>query len=358
MLPPIWALLAWALSLSSGMECNFVARTVQLNPGVSEDILAIGTIIFRDHGIGFWGWGHDETCYSYDIAGNRPTFDSAYTVANGLTTVTDLIGGICLVFALLGTCFPIFPRSYWLLGSVFALNGFLECSTLAVLGSSACAPGFFNYATGDMDLAQLSTASCSLGSGSLLALSAGLSSFVAAAACLKSPLANKDRVPKLTVGPTGGDELDDNDPTKKLQQERQQEAEKRYKEMFGDEDGDEDIIPSTSETIDRPKLSQVKEGDQELSSEHLVVQKTQSRRSDDVEEFNDEDHNDDSFNDYDDDASLPGRGDNSNNNYDDSFADESLGRGKKSTGHNPFADKRNPFDDDDELQSLAGSEIV
>ena len=64
------------------MECNFVARTVQLNPGVSEDILAIGTIIFRDHGIGFWGWGHDETCYSYDIAGNRPTFDSAYTVAN------------------------------------------------------------------------------------------------------------------------------------------------------------------------------------------------------------------------------------------------------------------------------------
>ena len=63
------------------------------------------------------------------------------------------------------------------------------------------------------------TTSCSLGSGSLLALSAGLSSFVAAAACLKSPLANKDRVPKLTMGPTGGDELDDNDPTKKLQQE-------------------------------------------------------------------------------------------------------------------------------------------
>ena len=348
------------------MQCNFVARTVQLNPGVTEDILDIGTIIFRDHGIGFWGWGRDGTCYSYDIAGNRPTFDSAYIVANGLTTVTDLIGGICMVFALLGTCFPIVPRTYWLLGSVFALNGFLECSTLAVLGSSACAPGFFNYATGDMDLALLSTASCSLGSGSLLALTAGLSSFVAAAACWKSPLANKDRVPKLTVGPTGGDELDDNDPVKKLQQERQQQAEQRYKEMFGDEDGDEDVVPITSSTMDQSKLSQVKEGDQESSSDHLVLNKSQSQHSndddDDVEKFHDDDHNDDSFDDFDDDASLSGRGGNRNNNFDDSFADDPLDvGGKKSCGRNPFDERRSPFDDDnddDELQSLAGSEIV
>jgi hypothetical protein len=155
--PAILAFIGWGFSITSGMACNFVSRHPELIDPSDGDLLEIGAIIFSSHGIGFWGWGHRGTCYSYEISGAPPSFDSAFRVSNGLTTLTVLLGGICMVCSWLGTCFPIFPRIYWYLGVTFILNGVFGFSTLAVLGSTACGPGFFSYTTGTIDLETIST---------------------------------------------------------------------------------------------------------------------------------------------------------------------------------------------------------
>ena len=325
--------------------------------------MEIGSIVFTKHGVGFWGWGHGGTCYSYDISGATPSFDAAFLVSNGLSTVTVLLGGICMVCSWLGTCFPIFPRMYWYLGATFVLNGMLGMCTLAMLGSSACGPGFFSYATGTIDLETISTCSCGLGMGSVLALTGTFFSLLAAVTCLKSPLTHKDRVPKLTQKIEGGEELDENDPAKQLQRERELEAEKRYKEMFGDEDGDDDFDKAAAAAKLPKKLSLVEEGDNEEPSDHQQNKKAAISRSDsydyDVEEFHDDD---DPLMDSSHHAKTPNRK-MSNKSFDDDERYDKVPNKGDPLGDDDHDDYDDDHDDvhddyDDEMQSLADSEIV
>ena len=354
--------------MGSGLPCNFASRIVTVNHHTPD---AGTSMLLNNHGIGFWGWGFDGNCYSYEIAGAKPTFDTAFKASNALVTVTAALGGFCMVCVFLGTCFPISPRNYRLLGYALFLNGIFEFSTLAILGSSACAPGFFSYATGSVvDLAAISTASCGVGTGSKLAISAGIFSIFAAIACLKTPLSNKDRVPKLMIGPSGSDGLDENDPSKKIHQERQFEAEKRYKEMFGDDDDDDDALNDAFPARHMSRLSSVPEGDMETSGHRPPATQNKSSSLDEDMAFHDE------GDDEDDDGDIPATGSSFQRapvaNYRDSFgAKETTTKGNQSnlfdyddvsfgaSKDSSHAFKKNPFDDDDdELQSLADSEIV
>jgi hypothetical protein len=189
-----------------------------------------------------------------------------------------------------------------------------------------------------------------------LALTGAFFSFLAAAACLKSPLTQKDRVPRLTYKAADGEELDDNDPAKKLQREREQEAEKRYKEMFGDEDGDDEFNKGPSKLP--KKLSLVMEGENESSSHHMqnkmAPTSRQSSYDDDVEEFHDED----------DDDSHGGKTHAKSSNKSRDLLDNGERYDKAPNKGNPFGDNdHDDHDDDDDdyddkMQSLADSEMV
>eukprot|EP00542_Grammatophora_oceanica_P019938 CAMPEP_0194050636 /NCGR_PEP_ID=MMETSP0009_2-20130614/36313_1 /TAXON_ID=210454 /ORGANISM="Grammatophora oceanica, Strain CCMP 410" /LENGTH=406 /DNA_ID=CAMNT_0038697367 /DNA_START=24 /DNA_END=1244 /DNA_ORIENTATION=+ len=316
LLPVVWAFLAWLLSVSSSMMCSFATRNVRVAAN-APDVEGAAVLLFQDHGVGFWGWeATDGTCYSYEINGKNPTFDTAYTVANSLTTLTDLLGGMCLVALFLGTCFPLAPLWYRLLGTSLVLVMIFDLSTLAILSSSVCQPDFFKYATSEEITRYVSKASCGLGTGTGLAIAAAMFWLFAAISVFSTNLVSMDREPKLLSGQRRGSM---NDGMTELQSERQQEADRRYKEMFGDDDDDD---APAFESIRKP-LSQVREEGESAEFGPDVTANTSDGDDKDsaydraVEEYEDE-YNDEDDDDVDDKKPAPKK----DNPYGDPYDDE------------------------------------
>ena len=177
--PVLWAMFAWMFSLISSCVCSFVVRNVSFVGGDKKEVRLEGAeaLLLRSQGIGFWGWQSSEgTCFTYTISGKSPSFDTPFHAASALTATTIFLGGVILVCLLLGTVFPVVPKHYAYLGYGSLFMSVLSFSTLAIMGSNACAPGFFQYAleTDRPLLTELTSASCGVGAGSIYAILAGV----------------------------------------------------------------------------------------------------------------------------------------------------------------------------------------
>merc|ERR1712232_1288315 len=109
----------------------------------------------------------DGTCYSYEINGQSASFDGSFQASGAFTTLTDIVGGAVMVCLMLGTNFPVSPKKYEILGYASLVVAVLNACCLVILGSSVCAPGFFQYAvpkSSNIDLSKGLETSCTLGS--------------------------------------------------------------------------------------------------------------------------------------------------------------------------------------------------
>ena len=282
--PALWASIAWFFSILSSCLCAFVVRNVSLNDGVDDEQFDNGggnnngneSILLLNQGIGFWGWSSSEgTCYSYTINNTKASFDSSFKAASAFTTITDALGGFIVVCLLLGTVFPVIPKHYEYLGYASFLMAVFDFSTLAILGSNVCAPGFFQYSLDDDRplLDDITTTSCGLGLGSIMAIMAGLFWIVVAFTTLRSPLASRSREPgkyrgNIKDGANDDDGANDNnmidDEANRIQNQRKAENDERYRRLMGEdaESIDEEGQPGfkSLRTMTQP-LSLVKEED-------------------------------------------------------------------------------------------------
>mmetsp|Transcript_15293 Transcript_15293/g.23455 ORF Transcript_15293/g.23455 Transcript_15293/m.23455 type:complete len:389 (-) Transcript_15293:1724-2890(-) len=262
--PAAWSFLAWVLSITSSCVCTYVARIVSYSGTKPQGSLSV---LFQDQGIGFWGWSSDGTCYSYEINGVSPSFDGSFKAAGAFTTLTDIIGGAVMICLMLGTNFPVKPKQYEILGYASLLVAVLNGCSLIILGSSVCAPDFFRYAItkfNSIDLSKLET-SCTLGSGSTMAVFAVVFWVVTAFGCLRTPLASRKREinPLRRRAMKDGEHyasaehmesLEDNNDS--AHRQRQVEYDQRYRQFMGD-DG-EGAVPGF-ESIRKDRLSLVPE---------------------------------------------------------------------------------------------------
>ena len=272
------------LSLASSCVCSFVNRTVTLvetgdgNPiGDSANTVSLEgseADLLRNQGIGFWGWTSSEgTCYAYTINGQSPSMDSAFQVSSIFSTLIVLFGGIVVVCLMLGIVFPVGPKHYKILGFTSCLLSILAFSTLAITGSSACAPGFFQYSLAeDMPLLKdITTSSCGVGLGSTFSIVAGFVWILVGVICIKSPLGDSSREPGAYRGvhkdsgtADDGDGEADDEATR-LHRQRQADNDERYRKLMGeidDESADEEANPGLVALENRRgRLSLVREED-------------------------------------------------------------------------------------------------
>mmetsp|Transcript_29293 Transcript_29293/g.48417 ORF Transcript_29293/g.48417 Transcript_29293/m.48417 type:complete len:431 (-) Transcript_29293:94-1386(-) len=317
--PASVAFIAWILSLSASCLCTFIIRTVTFNTGATEQDRLDGSagLLLRNQGIGFWGWEGDEgSCFSYEISGNAPSFDAAFYAASAFTTLTDALGGLVMVCLLLGTVFPVPPKSYEYLGYASLLMAVFDGSTLAILGSSVCSPGFFQYGLDTTEnqqpsgvvLEEITTASCGLGLGSILAVIACILWVVCAFCILRTPLASRKREPGAyrqhhkegdgedNMGLEPGE--NDNDEAHQLYRQRQEENDKRYRELMGDVDDDRSMDEEGQPGFKSLRgssqfLSLVKEEESgDDRSGHLSPARQSSNRQSDENDDDDDDFHD------------------------------------------------------------------
>lgn len=262
--PAAWSFLAWILSITSSCVCAYVSRIVSYS-GIDPPAGTL-SLLLNDQGIGFWGWSSDGTCYSYEISGMWPTFDGSFKAAGAFTTLTDILGGFVMICLLLGTNFPIAPKKYEILGYASLLVAVLNACSLIILGSSVCAPDFFQYVPqyNRIDISKLDT-SCTLGSGATMAVFAVIFWVVTAFGCLRTPLASRKREinplrrramkdGENNIGAENMESLEENGDS--AHRQRQVEHDKRYRQFMGDADGED--VPGF-ESIRKNRLSLVPE---------------------------------------------------------------------------------------------------
>jgi hypothetical protein len=307
--PASVAFIAWILSLTSSCLCTFIIRKVTFQGQDGDRLDGSAGLLLRNQGIGFWGWEGDEgTCFSYDISGNSPSFDAAFNTASAFTTITDALGGLVMVCLMLGTVFPIVPKSYEYLGYASLLMSAFDGTTLAIMGSNVCSPGFFQYGL-DIEqgqetpvLEEISKTSCGLGLGSVLAVIACILWLATAFCILRTPLASRKREPGAYRGlhKEGGDEDDEkahhsgdnDDEAHQLYRERQEENEQRYRALMGEDEQsvDEEGQPGFQSVRVSDRLSRVKEeesGD-EVSGHASLRASGTNREQEGETEFQDE----------------------------------------------------------------------
>lgn len=253
-----FATLAWILSLSAPVPCSFVIRNVALKQEIPNISSQMKNVLFQSHGVGFWGWSAQGQCLSFEISGKKPSYGGIYNAASAFSTLTVLFGGIGMVCLWLGVCFPFQPQRFKQFGGVLLAAVLFSGLTDLIFVSSVCQADFFQYVTSTVKLVDAIQASCSVGTGSLLNISATIFLFLAAIICEVSPLAKggatagaatarRTTAPAL-LPPSGdsdrlGDRFDDeefDDEGSSLHLDRKAETERRYREMFGDEDPDAD----------------------------------------------------------------------------------------------------------------------
>lgn len=277
--PVVWAIFAWMFSLVSSCVCTFVIRTVSFTAGGKSKARTEGADaeLLRRQGIGFWGWeSSDGTCFAYTIAGNAPSFDTPFQAASALTATSIFVGGVILVCLLLGTVFPVIPKHYAYLGYGSLFMSILSFSTLAIIGSNVCSPGFFQYAfeTDGPLLTELTSSSCGIGAGSTYAILAGIFWILTALSCLRTPLANLSREPGAYRGvhhketnTAGSSEFvksmegEPEDEAARIHRQRQAENEARYKRLMGEIDDEEAQPGFDSLQATHKRLSDVREED-------------------------------------------------------------------------------------------------
>eukprot|EP00541_Cyclophora_tenuis_P008354 CAMPEP_0116579180 /NCGR_PEP_ID=MMETSP0397-20121206/22114_1 /TAXON_ID=216820 /ORGANISM="Cyclophora tenuis, Strain ECT3854" /LENGTH=411 /DNA_ID=CAMNT_0004108643 /DNA_START=204 /DNA_END=1439 /DNA_ORIENTATION=- len=338
--PAVWAFLAWTLTIASTCVCSFVTRKVSLR-GISEDDLDNqGVLLFESHGIGFWGWEYEGKCYNFEVEGRHPSFDGMYKAASAFTTTTDVVGGLLLICFVLGTCFPIQPNRYEIMGYVTLLVAVLDGATLIILGSSVCSNRFFDYATPDISLSEFASTSCGMASGSVLALLSSIIWLIAAGFCLRTPLSDKTREPKESTRGASPElpqrsEHDPDDEAHRLYHQRREETERQYREMFGDDDSTSNsdrVAPFQS--IRQDKLSLVPE---ESDHDPNISGHSSLKKSNDASDDGGGDHDEQS---YDDDDAYEAYEEQQRDveSYDDEFHD----------GHEDIQSHRSSYYDDDE----------
>lgn len=253
-----FATLAWIMSLSAPVPCTFVQRHVQLNKEIQNVSPQLSAVVFQSHGVGFWGWSDQgNNCLSFEISGKKPSLGGIYNTASAFSTLTVLFGGIGMVCLWLGVCFPFPPLRFKQFGGVLVAAILFSVLTDLIFVSSVCKDDFFQYVTSTVTLADVASASCSFGTGSLLNIFGTIFLLIAAIICEASPLAKgapttaatakRNSTPAL-LSPLGdSDRLDDrfddeayDDDGSAIHRERKLETERRYREMFGDDDPDAD----------------------------------------------------------------------------------------------------------------------
>jgi hypothetical protein len=248
--PAFLAILAWILSISSSCVCTFVSRNVQkISSSLSSDEWN-SIQVLQTRGVGFWGWQTKEgICYSYQINEMIPTTDMAFKMAAALPFLNSFLGGILTICLLLGTIFPIVPKSYLFIGLgslfLFATN----FATLVILRSNICSPDFFQFALRKSTpfLESISTSSCGIGFGSTLAILSGVLWILVSLLCLLTPLANSKREPGAYRGinhHVGGGNGEDGenfdgepeDEMARLYRSKQAVNDERYRNLMGELD--------------------------------------------------------------------------------------------------------------------------
>ena len=343
--PAVWSFIAWTLTIASTCTCSFVSRRVSLRGVSKQDLDREGVLLYESHGIGFWGWENEGSCYSFEIEGRSPSFDGQYTAASAFTTITDIVGGALVVCLMLGTCFPVQPNRYLIIGYVMLVIAVMDGATLIMLGSSVCSNKFFDYATPNVSLSQFANTSCGMATGSVLALLSSILWLVAAGFCLRTPLSDKKREPKEAnrtasiVETAARPEHDENDEAHQLYQKRREETERRYREMFGDDADDDDANGEPFQSIRKNKLSLVQEEsehDPNISG-HSAQRKTSEHYDEDGEDEDDDDgyDDDDAYEDY---KAKNGSAEEYEDEYQDGHHDDD-DRGSRRSSY---------YDDDDE----------
>jgi len=290
-------LLAWLLSISSTGVCSYAQRNSSIRTGNNgTNISNIGDVFFKDHGVGFWGWESSGSCLSFKIRNQDPSFDSAYKAATAFTILSNLFGGIIMVIMWLGMCFPITRAHFKKLGiALILVSIFSLIPVIAFLNSNICSPGFYEYILGERKsdfepFKDLVSTSCKVGNGANLSIAAFFFYLLTGIVCIVAPLDNssahrspENTYPSFRVEERFDDEDDDhtNDDDdesdegegKVLHDQRKEETERRYREMFGDEgdegdegDDDDDNAAMPFKTLREPALGKVDEDENTKSS--------------------------------------------------------------------------------------------
>ena len=175
--PWMWAIvclasLAWIFSLAGTSKCSFLER--RSNVGQFAPILA------QTVGVGFWGWEHDGDCYSYEIGGRTPDFDSAFKFSRFMSGAADFFGGLAMVCALFTSCFPANVLMFKALAGAFHLVAFIEILVLVLFSSGVCKDeDFFQYGYEGTPLLLSSSTGCGMAAGGGLAIASSVFYFLA-----------------------------------------------------------------------------------------------------------------------------------------------------------------------------------
>lgn len=196
---------AFFCGLYSTAYCSFVKRNVTFEDGVDSLSLCTNTslptefcrVLLDDHGVGFWAFQvtvpeDQKVCLSYTQfipglnngfgAWVEPDFDTKFNSARALALTSQVCGAMAFFTFLFSVCCPVTQERLKGLYCYFFLACLFQGLSLLIFRSEVCEEGFFEQYFENVDDVSVSEGvagvSCSLDTGSKLAVSATVLYFV------------------------------------------------------------------------------------------------------------------------------------------------------------------------------------
>ena len=186
MIPALLSLVAWILSLASTSRCAYVRRIVSPPAGSSAVEDADGFLLYTSMGVGFYGWEHGGSCYSYGMPGGKePSFGGMYGAAKVFTGISDAVGGLAAAAIWASILFPTPQARFRKIGVALLLAMLFDALSFMIMMSGVCKPEFWESALAEDVLYSTPSVKCVIGGGSVLTAVACTLWLLAALACMK-----------------------------------------------------------------------------------------------------------------------------------------------------------------------------